>query len=47
MRREIQDTKEKEAAKLLELQSNSVVLNNTNANKFIFNNPKLRETGFK
>ena len=47
MRREIQDTKEKEAAKLLELQSNSVVLNNTIANKFIFNNPKLRETGFK
>ena len=47
MRFEIQDAKEKEAAKLLELQSNSVVLNNTNANKFIFNNPKLRETGFK
>jgi tetratricopeptide (TPR) repeat protein len=47
MRREIQAAKEKEAAKLLALQSNSAVVNNTNTNKFIFNNPKLRETGFK
>ncbi|MEN9914626.1 MAG: hypothetical protein RL528_1385 [Bacteroidota bacterium] len=47
MRREIQEAKEKEAAKLLALQSNSAVVNNTNTNKFIFNNPKLRETGFK
>ncbi len=47
MRREIQAAKEKEAAKLLALQSNSAVVNNTNINKFIFNNPKLRETGFK
>ena len=46
MRKEIQVAKEKEAAKLLALQSNSVPNNNTNANKFIFNNPKLRETGF-
>ena len=47
MRKEIQEAKEKEAAKLLALQSNSAVVNNTNTNKFIFNNPKLRETGFK
>ena len=47
MRIEIQAAKEKEAAKLLAIQSNSVVMNNTNVNKFIFNNPKLRETGFK
>lgn len=46
MRIDIQAAKEKEAAKLLELQSNSAPNNNTNANKFIFNNPKLRETGF-
>ena len=46
MRRDIQVAKEKEAAKLLALQSNSATNNNTNANKFIFNNPKLRETGF-
>lgn len=46
MRKEIQVAKEKKAAKLLALQSNSVPNNNTNANKFIFNNPKLRETGF-
>jgi hypothetical protein len=46
MRRDIQVAKEKEAAKLLALQSNSAPNNNTNANKFIFNNPKLRETGF-
>ena len=46
MRVEKQAAKEKEAAKLLALQSNNVPNNNTNANKFIFNNPKLRETGF-
>ena len=46
MRIEQQAAKEKEAAKLLALQSNNVPNNNTNANKFIFNNPKLRETGF-
>jgi len=46
LRIDIQAAKEKEAAKLLELQSNSAPNNNTNANKFIFNNPKLRETGF-
>jgi hypothetical protein len=46
MRKEIQVAKEKEAAKLLALQSNSAPNNNTNANKFIFNNPKLREIGF-
>lgn len=46
MRKEIQAAKEKEAAKLLALQSNSMPNNNTNSSKFIFNNPKLRETGF-
>jgi hypothetical protein len=46
MRKEIQVAKEKEAAKLLALQSNSIPNNNTNSSKFIFNNPKLRETGF-
>ena len=46
LRIDIQAAKEKEAAKLLELQSNSAPNNNTNANKFIFNNPKLREIGF-
>jgi hypothetical protein len=46
IRKEIQAAKEKEAAKLLALQSNSMPNNNTNSNKFIFNNPKLRETGF-
>ena len=46
MRKEIQAAKEKEEAKLLALQSNSMPNNNTNSSKFIFNNPKLRETGF-
>jgi tetratricopeptide (TPR) repeat protein len=46
LRKEIQDIKERDAAKLLALQSNSVPNNNTKASKFIFNNPKLRETGF-
>jgi hypothetical protein len=46
IRKEIQAAKEKEAAKLLALQSNSMPNNNTNSSKFIFNNPKLRETGF-
>jgi hypothetical protein len=46
IRKEIQAAKEKEAAKLLALQSNNMPNNNTNSSKFIFNNPKLRETGF-
>jgi len=46
LRKEIQDIKERDAAKLLALQSNSLPNNNTKASKFIFNNPKLRETGF-
>ena len=46
IRKEIQAAKEKEAAKLLALQSNSMPNNNTNSSKFIFNNPKLKETGF-
>ena len=46
LRKEIQDIKERDAAKLLALQSNSVQNNNVKASKFIFNNPKLRETGF-
>ena len=46
LRKEIQDIKERDAAKLLALQSNSVQNNNIKASKFIFNNPKLRETGF-
>jgi tetratricopeptide (TPR) repeat protein len=46
LRKEIQDIKERDAAKLLALQSNSVPNNNIKASKFIFNNPKLRETGF-
>ena len=46
LRKEIQDIKERDAAKLLALQSNSLPNNNIKASKFIFNNPKLRETGF-
>lgn len=46
LRKEIQDIKERDAAKLLALQSNSLPNNNVKASKFIFNNPKLRETGF-
>lgn len=47
MRIEIQRKKEREAAKLVALQSNTVSTNNANSNKFIFNNPKLRDAGFK
>ena len=49
--REIEETeqrkKEAEASKLLELQSQSNENTNTNGNKSVFNNPKLREEGFK
>ncbi|MEY4658685.1 MAG: hypothetical protein RJB36_451 [Bacteroidota bacterium] len=47
IKREQQRRKEQEAAKLLALQQNqatTTVVNN--ANKFIFNNPKLREDGY-
>ena len=47
MKRDQQRRKEQEAAKLLALQQNQAptgVVNNSN--KFIFNNPKLREDGY-
>jgi hypothetical protein len=40
-----QKRKEAEAAKLLELQSQSNQNTNASGNKFVFNNPKLREEG--
>ncbi len=47
IKEEEQKRKEQEAAKMLALQdqSNSNV-GNSNGNKFVFNNPKLREAGF-
>jgi hypothetical protein len=42
-----QKRKEAEAAKLLELQNQSNQNANTSGNKFVFNNPKLREEGYK
>jgi hypothetical protein len=41
-----QKRKEAEAAKLLELQSQSNQNANASGNKFVFNNPKLREDGY-
>ena len=41
-----QKRKEAEAAKLLELQNQSNQSGNANGNKFVFNNPKLREEGY-
>ena len=46
IKRDEQRRKELEAAKLLALQQSQPTNNNTNANKFIFNNTKLREEGF-
>jgi hypothetical protein len=47
MKREQQRRKEQEAAKLLALQQNQTTTGTVNnANKFIFNNPKLREDGY-
>jgi hypothetical protein len=47
MKREQQRRKEQEAAKLLALQQNQATTGTVNnANKFIFNNPKLREDGY-
>lgn len=42
-----QKRKEAEAAKLIELQNQSNQNTNASGNKFVFNNPKLREEGFK
>ena len=42
-----QKKKEAEAAKLLELQSQSNQNSNASGNKFVYNNPKLREDGYK
>ena len=47
MKEDIQRKKELEAQKLLALQSQQNNDVGNNANKFVFNNPKLRETGFK
>jgi hypothetical protein len=46
IKRDEQRRKELEAAKLLALQQSQPTNTNTNANKFIFNNPKLREEGY-
>jgi hypothetical protein len=46
IKRDEQRRKELEAAKLLALQQSQPVNNNANSNKFIFNNPKLREEGY-
>ncbi|MBM3184764.1 MAG: hypothetical protein FJZ67_00550 [Bacteroidetes bacterium] len=42
-----QKKKEAEAAKLLELQNQSNQNGNASGNKFVYNNPKLREEGYK
>ncbi|MFM7636992.1 MAG: tetratricopeptide repeat protein [Crocinitomicaceae bacterium] len=46
MKEDIQRKKELEAQKLLALQSQQNNDGGNNTNKFVFNNPKLRETGF-
>jgi hypothetical protein len=46
IKREEQRRKELEAAKLLALQQSQTTATTGNANKFIFNNPKLREDGY-
>jgi hypothetical protein len=46
IKRDEQRRKELEAAKLLALQQSQPTNTNANSNKFIFNNPKLREEGF-
>jgi tetratricopeptide (TPR) repeat protein len=46
IKRDEQRRKELEAAKLLALQQSQPTNNSGNGNKFIFNNPKLREEGF-
>ena len=46
IKRDEQRRKELEAAKLLALQQSQPTNTNANTNKFIFNNPKLREEGF-
>ncbi len=47
LKREQQRRKEQEAAKLLALQQNQTTTGTVNnANKFIFNNPKLKEDGY-
>ncbi len=46
IKRDEQRRKELEAAKLLALQQSQPTTTNTNANKFIFNNTKLREEGY-
>ena len=45
MRIEIQRKKEREASKLIALQSNNATTATTSSNKFIFNNEKLRSAG--
>lgn len=46
IKRDEQRRKELEAAKLLALQQSQPTNTNANANKFVFNNPKLREDGY-
>ncbi|MEY4999995.1 MAG: hypothetical protein RLZZ211_31 [Bacteroidota bacterium] len=46
IKRDEQRRKELEAAKLLALQQSQPTNTNANSNKFIFNNPKLREEGY-
>ena len=46
IKREEQRRKELEAAKLLALQQSQTTATTGNANRFIFNNPKLREDGY-
>jgi tetratricopeptide (TPR) repeat protein len=46
IKREEQRRKELEAAKLLALQQSQTTNTNANTNKFVFNNPKLREEGY-
>ncbi|MDG2504596.1 MAG: hypothetical protein P8M87_00440 [Crocinitomicaceae bacterium] len=47
LKREAQERKEREAAKLLALQEQSNANSNANASKSVFSNPKLREEGFE
>jgi hypothetical protein len=47
LKREAQERKEREAAKLLALQEQSNANSNASASKSVFSNPKLREEGYE
>tara|TARA_B100001287_G_scaffold276042_1_gene285532 strand:+ start:6768 stop:9395 length:2628 start_codon:yes stop_codon:yes gene_type:complete len=47
LKKEAQERKEREAAKLLALQQQNSANSNANSSKSVFSNPKLREQGFE